>query len=102
MFEGIISINSGMLYFDVIMAFMYIYAFWKFRHAEKDWRCLLCAFLFIVCYGWRVVFGIITSRYALTLIMMGSVSFACFLYFTKYLTPIWHVFLLENIKRILT
>ncbi len=80
MFQTIISINKVLLGTEIILFLVCFYMLIT-RHREwKSWQFLTCGTFIVVTWSWRLLLGIISSRYALMLLPAACFALVYFLY----------------------
>ena len=103
MFQTIISINKVLLGTEIILFLVCFYMLIT-RHREwKSWQFLTCGTFIVVTWSWRLLFGIISSRYALMLLPAACLALVYLLYNLPQITawslrkvPAVYVFLQKN------
>lgn len=80
MFQTIISINNALLGTEVALILVCIYWLATQRKSWTSWQFFNCGIFIAVTWSWRLLLGIIASRYALMLIPEGCLALCFLLY----------------------
>ena len=90
MFQTITSINNVLLGTEIVLILVCIYLLATHRKSWKSWQFFACGTFIAVTWSWRLLFGIISSRYALMLLPASCLALVYLLYNLPQITA-WGV-----------